>query len=89
MKLRRTDVPLILSGGLTPENVAAAIAATQPFAVDVASGTEASPGVKDPAKLRAFAEAVARRRGGGLERGRGADPRTATAPTAASTSPRR
>jgi phosphoribosylanthranilate isomerase len=58
VRLRRTDVPLILSGGLTHENVAAAIAATQPFAVDVASGTEASPGVKDPEKLRAFAEAV-------------------------------
>jgi phosphoribosylanthranilate isomerase len=56
--LRRSSVPLILSGGLNPENVAAAIAATQPFAVDVASGTEASPGVKDPAKLRAFAAAV-------------------------------
>ena len=58
VKLRRTNVPLILSGGLKPENVASAIAATQPFAVDVSSGTEASPGVKDPAKLRAFAEAV-------------------------------
>src|SRR4051794_12641639 len=50
--------PVILSGGLTPDNVAAAIAATEPFAVDVASGTEASPGVKDPSKLSAFAEAV-------------------------------
>ena len=50
--------PIILSGGLTPDNVAAAIAATQPYAVDVASGTEASPGVKDPAKLRAFYQAV-------------------------------
>jgi phosphoribosylanthranilate isomerase len=58
VRLRRTSVPLILSGGLTPENVAAAIAAVHPFAVDVASGTEASPGIKDPAKLRAFAEAV-------------------------------
>jgi phosphoribosylanthranilate isomerase len=58
VRLRRSSIPLILSGGLTPENVAAAIAATHPFAVDVASGTEASPGVKDPAKLRAFAEAV-------------------------------
>ena len=55
---RRSKIPLILSGGLTPENVAAAIAAVHPFAVDVASGTEASPGIKDPAKLRAFAEAV-------------------------------
>ncbi len=50
--------PLILSGGLGPDNVAAAIAVTAPFAVDVASGTESSPGVKDPAKLAAFAEAV-------------------------------
>jgi phosphoribosylanthranilate isomerase len=58
VRLRRSGAPLILSGGLTHENVAAAIAATQPFAVDVASGTESSPGVKDPEKLRAFAEAV-------------------------------
>ena len=58
VQLRRTNVPLILSGGLKPENVADAIAATQPFAVDMASGTEAAPGVKDPAKLRAFSEAV-------------------------------
>jgi phosphoribosylanthranilate isomerase len=58
VRLRRTSVPLILSGGLTAENVADAIAATQPFAVDVASGTEASPGVKDPDKLPAFAAAV-------------------------------
>ena len=55
---RTSQVPLILSGGLTPENVAAAIAAVHPFAVDVASGTEASPGVKDPEKMKAFAEAV-------------------------------
>lgn len=53
------QVPLVLSGGLTPENVAAAIAAVRPYAVDVASGTEASPGAKDPAKLRAFGEVVA------------------------------
>jgi phosphoribosylanthranilate isomerase len=55
---RRSRVPLILSGGLTAENVGAAIAATRPFAVDVASGTEARPGVKDPERLRAFAAAV-------------------------------
>lgn len=55
---RRSSVPLVLSGGLTPDNVGAAIAATRPDAVDTASGTEASPGVKDPAKLTAFAAAV-------------------------------
>jgi phosphoribosylanthranilate isomerase len=59
LRRRRTTVPLVLSGGLTPENVGDAIAATHPFAVDTASGTEAAPGVKDPGKVRAFAEAVA------------------------------
>jgi phosphoribosylanthranilate isomerase len=56
----RGGVPLVLSGGLTPENVAAGIDAVRPFAVDVASGTEADgrPGVKDPAKLDAFFAAV-------------------------------
>lgn len=52
------DRPLILSGGLRPDNVADAIAAVQPFAVDVASGVEAEPGVKDHALMAAFAEAV-------------------------------
>jgi phosphoribosylanthranilate isomerase len=55
---RRSDVPLVLSGGLTPDNVGEAVARVRPFAVDVASGTEASPGVKDPDKLTAFAAAV-------------------------------
>jgi phosphoribosylanthranilate isomerase len=59
VRRRRTDVPFVLSGGLSPENVAAAIAATRPYAVDTASGTEARPGVKDPEKLAAFAAAVA------------------------------
>ncbi len=54
----RGAVPVILSGGLTPENVADAIAVVRPFAVDVASGVEASPGHKDPEKLTAFAGAV-------------------------------
>jgi len=56
---RRTTTPFILSGGLNPENVADAIAATSPFAVYTASGTEVRPGVKDPERLRAFAAAVA------------------------------
>ncbi len=54
-----SKVPLILSGGLTPENVAGALAAVQPFAVDVASGVEAAPGIKDAERLRRFAQAVA------------------------------
>jgi phosphoribosylanthranilate isomerase len=58
VRARRSKVPLVLSGGLKPENVAEAIAATRPFAVDTASGTEAGPGVKDPAKVAAFVEAV-------------------------------
>ena len=55
---RRSKVPLILSGGLTAENVADGIAATRPWAVDVASGTESAPGVKDPDRLQAFFAAV-------------------------------
>jgi phosphoribosylanthranilate isomerase len=51
--------PVVLSGGLTPDNVGAAIEAARPFAVDVASGTESAPGRKDPAKLTAFVRAVA------------------------------
>lgn len=51
--------PIILAGGLTPENVSQAIREVCPFAVDVASGVESAPGIKDPAKLRAFFEAVA------------------------------
>jgi phosphoribosylanthranilate isomerase len=51
---RRSRIPLILSGGLNADNVAQAIAVTHPFALDTASGTEAAPGRKDPAKLGAF-----------------------------------
>ncbi|MGP8051132.1 MAG: phosphoribosylanthranilate isomerase [Desulfobaccales bacterium] len=50
---------IVLAGGLTPANVARAIEAARPQAVDVASGVEAAPGKKDPEKLRDFFEAVA------------------------------
>jgi phosphoribosylanthranilate isomerase len=49
---------IVLSGGLTPENVRQAITEVQPFAIDVSSGVESRPGVKDHAKLRAFLEAA-------------------------------
>lgn len=49
---------IVLAGGLTPQNVRDAIVAVRPYAVDVASGVEAEPGIKDPLKLRAFIDAV-------------------------------
>lgn len=54
------DRPVVLAGGLNPTNVAAAIAATHPYGVDVASGIESAPGQKDPAKMRAFLAACGR-----------------------------
>ncbi|MEA2309968.1 MAG: phosphoribosylanthranilate isomerase [Thermoleophilaceae bacterium] len=54
----RSRVPVVLSGGIDPANAADAIAAVHPYAVDSASGTEAEPGVKDPAKVEALIAAA-------------------------------
>jgi phosphoribosylanthranilate isomerase len=52
--------PLVLAGGLDPSNVAEAIRTARPWAVDVASGVETSPGIKDAAKMERFIAAVRR-----------------------------
>ncbi len=49
---------IVLAGGLTPENVGDAVARVRPFAIDVSSGVESAPGIKDPGRLRALFEAL-------------------------------
>ncbi len=57
-RTERLGVQLVLAGGLTADNVAQAIALLRPDVVDVSSGVERAPGIKDPERMRAFAHAV-------------------------------
>jgi phosphoribosylanthranilate isomerase len=58
--MEESPVPVILAGGLNPENVGDALSSITPYAVDVASGVESGPGIKDPLKIIAFAKACRR-----------------------------
>lgn len=56
----RRTIPFFVAGGIHPGNVAEAIAATRPFAIDLASGVESAPGIKDHDRLRKLFEAISR-----------------------------